>query len=143
VSLTAPAKHFASSTARPPPHGDLHDSFVPCDESAFNRKVIIVAHPSNTPQRPPGLHAVADHRFSDDDLACLLAALRARAESDPGNPGLIACWPAVPAELMAAACGLLERRGHAVRPVTVTLWDRERTRAGWTVGAPPLDGPAL
>ena len=67
----------------------------------------------------------------------------ARAEAEPGNPGLIACWPAVPANLMAAACGLLARRGHAVRPVTVTLWDRERTRAGWTVGAPPQDAPGL
>jgi hypothetical protein len=84
---------------------------------------------------PSGLHAVADYRFSDDDLAGLLTALHARAKADPGNPGLIACWPAVPAELMAAACGLLARRGHAVRRVTVTLWDRERTRDGWTVGS--------
>ena len=90
---------------------------------------------------PSGRHAVADHRFSDEELAGLLAALQARAEADPGNPGLIACWPAVPANLMAAACGLLARRGHAVRPVTVTLWDRERTRAGWTVGAPPQEAP--
>ena len=87
-------------------------------------------------------NAVADHRFDDQALAGLLDALRARAEADPGNPGLIAWWPAVPADLMAAACGLLARRGHAVRPVSVVLWDRERTRAGWTVGSPADDAPA-
>jgi hypothetical protein len=115
VIFTAPARHFA------------------------NRKVVTM----DDTLTPSGLHAVADHRFSDEDLAGLLAALHARAAADPGNPGLIACWPAVPANLMAAACGLLARRGHAVRPVTVTLWDRERTRAGWTVGAPPTDAPGL
>jgi len=43
---------------------------------------------------------------------------------------------------MAAACGLLARQGHAVRPVSVVLWDRERTRDGWTVGSPADDAPA-
>ena len=95
-----------------------------------------MAHPWHEPQSSAGLHAVADRRFSDEELTGLLDALRARAEADPGNPGLIACWPAVPAELMAAACGLLARRGHAVRPIRVVLWDRERTRDGWTVGTP-------
>ena len=84
---------------------------------------------------------VADHRFSEEDLAGLLSALRARAEARPDNPGLIAWWPVVPAERMAAACGLLARLGHAVRPVKVTLWDRERTRDGWTLGTPHHDAP--
>ena len=86
-------------------------------------------------------HAVADHRFSEEELAGLLSALRARAQSHPDNPGLVACWPAVPAARMAAACGLLARRGHAVQPVTVALWDGERTRDGWTLGTPPHVAP--
>jgi hypothetical protein len=77
-----------------------------------------------------------DQLFSEEDLVDLLSALRARAASHPDNPGLVACWPAVPAERMAAACGLRARRGHSVQPVTVALWDRERTRDGWALGAP-------
>jgi hypothetical protein len=84
-------------------------------------------------------HPVADHRFSEEELAGLLTALRARAQAHPDNPGLVACWPAVPAERMAAACGLLARRGHSVESVTVALWDRERTRDGWTLRTPPDD----
>jgi hypothetical protein len=92
--------------------------------------------------RPPTAaraHLVADHRFSEEELAGLLSALRARAEAHPDNPGLVAYWPAVPAERMAAACGLLASRGHSVQPVTVALWDRERTRDGWTLGTAPHD----
>ena len=88
---------------------------------------------------PAAAHLVADHRFSEEELAGLLSALRERAQAHPDNPGLVACWPAVPAEKMAAACGLLARRGHSVQPVTVALWDRERTRDGWTLGTPPHD----
>jgi hypothetical protein len=33
------------------PLGDLHDSFVLCDESAFNRKVVMM---DNTPTPAPG-----------------------------------------------------------------------------------------
>ncbi len=84
-------------------------------------------------------HPVAGHQFSEEALAGLLSALRARAQAHPDNPGLVACWPAVPAERMADACGLLARRGHSVQPVTVALWDRERTRDGWALGTPLPD----
>jgi hypothetical protein len=90
----------------------------------------------------PAAHPVADHRFSEEELAGLLSALQARAQTHPDNPGLVACWPAVPAERMAVACGLLASRGHSVQPVTVALWDRERTREGWTLGTPPDDDVA-
>jgi hypothetical protein len=79
---------------------------------------------------------MTDHRFSDAVLSGLLSALRARAESDPDNPGLVAWWPAVPAGRMAAACNLLVRRGHPVQAVTVASWNRERTRNGWALCAP-------
>ena len=109
---------------------------------------MIVVHPWHKPRNlpstpppkaPPAVHLVADHRFSEEELAGLLDALRARAEAHPDNPGLVAWWPAVPAERMAAACGLLARRGHPVQPVTVALWDRTRTRDGWTFVTPPQD----
>lgn len=108
----------------------------------------MAVHPWHEPQRrlnvpapapAPGVQLVADHRFSDDELDALLSALRARAESHPENPGLVACWPAVPAGRMAVACGLLARQGHPVQQVTVALWDGERTRDGWTLGPPPAD----
>jgi hypothetical protein len=107
-----------------------------------------VEHRWHTPQnvssaRPTAAaaaaHLVADHGFSEEELAGLLSALRARAQAHPDNPGLVACWPAVPAERMAAACGLLARRGHSVQKVTVALWDRGRTRDGWTLGTPSHD----
>jgi hypothetical protein len=105
---------------------------------------MMVAHPWHVPRfqsAPRPLTAVrpnvvADHGFSEEVLVDLLSALRARAASHPDNPGLVACWPAVPAERMAAACGLLARRGHSVQPVTVALWDRARTRDGWTLRMP-------
>lgn len=109
-----------------------------------------MAHSWHTPQRrsstpapaaAPAAPLVADHRFSEEELVGLLSALRARAETHPDNPGLVACWPAVPADRMAAACGLLAHRGHSVLPVTVALWDRARTRDGWTLGR-PLDDVA-
>ena len=84
-------------------------------------------------------NGVTQRPFSEEDLVDLLSALRARAASHPDNPGLVAFWPAVPAERMAAACGLLARRGHPVQRVTVALWDRERTRDGWTLGTAPHD----
>jgi hypothetical protein len=103
-----------------------------------------VAHPWHEPRkrsttRPPTalMSSVgAVHPFSEEDLVALLSALRARAASHPENPGLVACWPAVSAQRMAAACRLLASRGHLVQPVTVDLWDRERTRDGWTLGTP-------
>jgi hypothetical protein len=83
----------------------------------------------------------ADHRFSEEELVDLLSALRARAESHPDNPGLVACWPAVPEQRMAAACRLLASRGHAVQRVRVAGWDRAKVRDGWTLGTPLQDLP--
>jgi hypothetical protein len=76
-----------------------------------------------------------DHRFSEQDLVDLLGALRARALSHPDNPGLVACWPGVSQDRMAAACRLLARRGHAVQPVWVAAWDGAKSRKGWTLGS--------
>jgi hypothetical protein len=100
---------------------------------------MIVAHPwheyrNRSTTRPPTVaspNVAADHRFSEEDLVDLLSALRARAASHPDNPGLVACWPAVPAERMAAACRLLARRGHSVQPVPVAGWEPEKIRDGW------------
>ena len=77
---------------------------------------------------------LADHRFSEQDLVDLLGALRARALSHPDNPGLVACWPAVSQDRMAAACRVLAWRGHAVEPVWVAAWDDGKSRQGWTLG---------
>jgi hypothetical protein len=105
-----------------------------------------VAHPWHklTGVRPLTVatpNVAVDHRFSDEELADLLSALRARAESHPDNPGLVACWPAVPEQRMAAACRLLAGRGHPVQRVPVTAWDRAKTRDGWTLVAPVQDLP--
>jgi hypothetical protein len=77
----------------------------------------------------------ADFRFSEQALAELLAALRARAASHPDNPGLIACWPAVREHRMAGACGELLRRGHAVRRTSIDGWESSKARDGWALGA--------
>jgi hypothetical protein len=77
---------------------------------------------------------VADDRFSEQDLVDLLDGLRARAMSHPDNPGLIACWPAVPEHRMAAGCRELVRRGHAIRPVSIAGWATGKRRNGWAVG---------
>ena len=78
---------------------------------------------------------LADLRFSEHALVDLLGALRARAASHPDNPGLIACWPAVPENRMAGACVELVRRGYPVERVSVGGWDGAKTRAGWALGA--------
>jgi hypothetical protein len=83
--------------------------------------------------RDPATPGVADLRFSEQVLVDLLGALRARAASHPHNPGLVACWPAVPEKRMAAACRLLARRGHSVEPVSVAGWEPDKIRAGWTL----------
>jgi hypothetical protein len=77
----------------------------------------------------------ADPRFSEQALAELLAALRARAASHPDNPGLMACWPAVREHQMSAACRELARRGHPIRAVSVAAWESKRTHSGWALGA--------
>jgi hypothetical protein len=75
------------------------------------------------------------HEFSDATLTELLCALRARTSRHPDNPGLIACWPGVPENRMAAACAELLGRGHPVFRVSIPSADRARTRAGWAIGA--------
>lgn len=77
----------------------------------------------------------ADFRFNNRELTDLLDALSARAASHPDNPGIIACWPALPEHRMAAACHELIRHGHPVRRVSVTGSQPDRTRAGWALGA--------
>ena len=74
------------------------------------------------------------HEFSDETLSTLLRALRARSASHPESPGLIASWPAVTADDMAAACGELRRRGHAISRVSVASRVRGRDHIGWSVG---------
>jgi hypothetical protein len=82
-----------------------------------------------------GAGIFADARFSEQDLVDLLGALRARATSHPDNPGLIACWPAVPEHRMAAGCRELLRRGHPIRSVSIAGWAPGKRRNGWAIGA--------
>ncbi|HET9902052.1 MAG TPA: hypothetical protein VFR46_13465 [Actinomycetes bacterium] len=77
----------------------------------------------------------ADFRFSEQALEALLDALRARATSHPDNPGLIACWPAVPEHRMSGACTELNRLGYPVARVPVSGWNGAKTRDGWALGA--------
>lgn len=77
----------------------------------------------------------ADFRFNEHELADLLRALRVRAASHPDNPGIIACWPALPEHRMAAACRELTRHGHPVHAVSVAGSHADRTRAGWALSA--------
>ncbi len=76
------------------------------------------------------------HEFSDEALAKLLRALRARSASHPDSPGLIASFPVVNADGMAAACGELRRRGHAISRVSVPSKVPGRDHIGWSVGVP-------
>jgi hypothetical protein len=67
--------------------------------------------------------------FSEETLAELLRALRARTASHPDNPGLIASWPAVREARMDAACGELADRGHPVFRTEIP----GRAGAGWAI----------
>ena len=77
----------------------------------------------------------ADFRFSEQELADLLGALRARAASHPDNPGLIACWPTVREYRMSGACTELLRRGHPVQRVSIAGLESGKDREGWALGA--------
>ncbi len=88
-----------------------------------------------SPTRTTRAESFADLRFSEQALADLLAALRARAASHPDNPGLIACWPAVREHRMAGACSELLRRGHPVQRVSIVGWESDKARDGWALGA--------
>lgn len=93
--------------------------------------------------------SLADFRFTEQTLAELLDALRARAASHPDNPGIVASWPGVQEHSMAAACNELQRRGYPVQSVLVAGWAGEKTRTGWALGVsttsvawhPPLQAP--
>jgi hypothetical protein len=74
--------------------------------------------------------------FSDDTLSTLLRALRARSASHPESPGLIASWPAVNQASMAAACGELRSRGHAISRILIPSAVPGRSHIGWSVGTP-------
>lgn len=78
-------------------------------------------------------NSFADFRFSEQTLADLFHALRARAASRPDSPGLIACWPAVRAHQMPAACSELRRRGYPVEPVSVTGPERRAAPRAWAL----------
>jgi hypothetical protein len=73
-------------------------------------------------------------RFSEQTLADLLSALRARAVSCPDNPGLVACWPGVEERRMPAACAELVRLGYPVQRVTIAGWQGGKPRSGWALG---------
>jgi hypothetical protein len=77
--------------------------------------------------------ATPSFRFSEQTLADLLSALRARAISHPGNPGLIASWPAVDEHRMAAACAELIRLGYPVQRVSIAGWQGGKSRSGWAL----------
>ena len=72
-------------------------------------------------------------RFSDEVLIGLLRALRARNASHPETPWLVAGWPEVQEEQMAAACGELIRRGHAITSIPLAGRRRGAARRGWAV----------
>ena len=72
------------------------------------------------------------HEFSETEL---LRALRARTSRHPDNPGLIASWPGVREDRMAAACAELLGRGHPVFRVSIRSANPARTRDGWALGA--------
>jgi hypothetical protein len=78
----------------------------------------------------------AVHReFSDSTLTELLRALHARTTEHPQNPGLIASWPGVPEDRMAAACAELRRRGHPVFRVYIEGANPGVKRETWAVAA--------
>jgi hypothetical protein len=74
-------------------------------------------------------------RFNDEVLTGLLRALRARNATHPDSPWLIAYWPGIPEEQMAAACGELIRRGHAIRSTVLSGGRGGAARSGWAVAA--------
>jgi hypothetical protein len=69
------------------------------------------------------------HEFSEETLAELLRALRARTSRHPDNPGLVASWPGVRETRMDAACTELAVRGYPVLRVAIP----GRGRDGWAI----------
>src|SRR4051794_5632105 len=76
----------------------------------------------------------ASREFSAETMGELLRALHTRASDHPHSPGLIASWPRVPENRMAAACAQLRRHGHAVHEVSIARTSQGQPRSGWAVG---------
>jgi hypothetical protein len=93
------------------------------------------ALPAQTGQGRRGLMPSTRHEFSEATLTQLLRALRARTSHHPDNPGLIASWPGVREDRMAAACAELLSRGHPVYRVAIPSANLDRSRQGWAVRA--------
>jgi hypothetical protein len=74
-------------------------------------------------------------QFSDRILSELLGALHVRTADHPDNPGLIAYWPGVREDRMAAACAELRRRGHPVFRVSIKGAKPGQARDSWAVAA--------
>jgi hypothetical protein len=81
------------------------------------------------------------HEFSEPTLTQLLRALRARTSHHPDNPGLIASWPGVREDRMAAACAELLSRGHPVFQAAIASANPGRSREGWAI-RPTAEEPA-
>src|SRR3954451_18388557 len=73
--------------------------------------------------------------FSEATLQELLRALRERTSTHPDNPGLIASWPGVPEDRMAAACTLLINQGYPLFKVSIATARPGVTRDGWALRA--------
>jgi hypothetical protein len=73
------------------------------------------------------------HEFSEETLAGLLQAMRARSETSPDNPGLIACWPNVREDRMATACAALVGQGYEVKQVVVPSTTGGKPRTAWAI----------
>jgi hypothetical protein len=73
--------------------------------------------------------------FSEAALSELVRALYKRAGEHPTSPGLIACWPAIREERMAAACAELIRLGHPLFRVEVAGESSRPPRTAWAIRA--------
>ena len=73
--------------------------------------------------------------FSEAALDELLRALHERSSKHPDDPGLIASWPAIREEQMAAACAELIRRGHPLFRVSMSRPGFADARDGWAIRA--------
>ena len=73
--------------------------------------------------------------FSEAALAELLRALYRRAQEHPTSPGLIASWPGIREERMAAACSELIRLGHPLFRVPIAGEHSRPSRVAWAIRA--------
>ena len=80
--------------------------------------------------------------FSEASLSELVRALHRRAEEHPTSPGLIAAWPAIREDRMAAACSELIRLGHPLFRVVIAGENSRPPRTGWAIRA-DTDQPIL